>query len=559
MPNFKPDPYVQAAVGTAKDAKIAKHAKKRLQMKRLLILTGIAALFSGPVLGQAPAPRPAFDVAGISVSTRPQPGMRGGVLRGTRYEIRNATMVDLIRTAYSVLPERITGGPSWIEWNRFDIAALAPEKTPPDRLREMLKTLLAERFKLAVREDTATTTALALRVKGVHKLREVSTTGGCQAQQAPEPNGVLATSVSCSGFSMAQLAEQLRTANNPYLAPGQQVVDETGLTGFFEFQYKYTPRQLLAQAGSDGVTLQAAFEKLGLILEPKDIKVPSLVVDTVTAAFTPNAPDLATRMPPPPPPQFEVAVLKPSPPEAQQPRAQLRPTGQVDISAAPLNRVIGLAWNLPSEQFLVAPKWVDNARFDITARAFADTNPANNAQADEDLARMMLRSLLVDKFQIKWHMEDRPMPAFTLAADSPKMTKGDPAKRTRCFDGAPAGSPAAAKPPQFPRLVTCENVSMEQFGQLLPQIAGGYTRVAALDKTGLQGGYDFILNFSPIEQVLGSRPPDAGAANAGAALDPTGALSLQDAVRRQLGIRMEDTKLPTPVLVIDSISETPLD
>ena len=83
---------------------------------------------AGPVLGQAPAPRPAFDVAGIQVSTRPQPGMRGGLLRGTRYEVRNATMVDLIRTAYVVQPERITGGPSWIEWNRFDIAALAPEE-----------------------------------------------------------------------------------------------------------------------------------------------------------------------------------------------------------------------------------------------------------------------------------------------------------------------------------------------------------------------------------------------------------------------------------------------
>ena len=170
----------------------------------------------------------------------------------------------------------------------------------------------------------------------------------------------------------------------------------------------------------------------------------------------------------------------------------------------------------------------------------------------------MLRSLLIEKFQIKWHMEDRPMPGFTIVADSPKMTKGDPAKRTRCFEGAPAGSPAAAKPPQFPRLVTCENVSMEQFGQLLPQIAGGYTRVAAVDKTGLQGGYDFTLNFSPIEQVLGPRP-DAGAANTGAALDPTGALSLQDAVRRQLGIRLEDAKLPLPVLVIDSINETPTD
>jgi uncharacterized protein (TIGR03435 family) len=527
-------------------------------MKRLLVVLCVAALFSDLLSAQEPASRPAFDVAGIQASSRQQPGMRGGVLRGNRYELRNASMVDLIRTAYNVQPERITGGPSWIEWNRFDIAALAPENTPPDRLREMLKTLLAERFKLVVREDQATVTALALRIKGTHKMKEVPASGGCQAQQAPEPNGVIATSVSCAGFSMTQLADQLRTANNPYLAPGQQVVDETGLTGFFEFHYKYTPRQLLAQAGSDGVTLQAAFEKLGLVLEPKDVKVPMIVVDTATADFTPNVADLATRLPPAPAPQFEVAVLKPSPPEAQQPRAQLMPTGQVNISAGPLNRIIGLAWNLPSEQYLVGPNWLETARFDVTARAFATPNPANQAQLDEDLVRLMLRSLIIDRFQIKWHMEDRPMPAFTIVADDPKLTKADPTRRTRCFEGAPAGSPAAAKPPQFPRLVTCQNVSMEQFGQLLPMIAGGYTRVAALDKSGLTGGYDFTLNFSPIEQVLGPRP-EPGGANAGGAIDPTGALSLQDAVRRQLGIRLEETKRPVPVLVIDSIDEKPLE
>ena len=532
-------------------------------MKTLLAVVAVAALLSGSVLGQTPTQKAAFEVTSVQVSTRPQPGMRGGVLRGTRYELRNATMLDMVRTAYNVQPERVSGGPSWLEWNRYDIAALAPEKTPPDRLREMLKTLLAERFKLVVREGEATTTALALRVKGQHKLKEVSTSGGCQAQQAPEPNGVLATTVNCVGFSMQQLADQMRTANNPYLAPGQQIIDETGLTGFFEFQYKYTPRPLLAQAGSDGITLQAAFEKLGLALEPKDIKVPTLVVDSATADFTPNAPDLAKRLPPAPAPQFEVAVLKMSPPEATQPRAQLRPTGQGDISAGPVQRVMALAWGLPDNpatlgQYVFVPKWVETAKVDVTARAFADTNPANNAQADEDFARLMLRSLLIEKFQIKWHMEDRPIPGFTIVADSPKMTKGDPAKRTRCFDGAPAGSAAAAKPPQFPRLVTCENVSMQQFGQLLPQIAGGYTRVAAVDKTGLPGGYDFILNFSPIEQVLGARP-DAGAVTTGAALDPTGALSLQEAVKRQLGLKLEDAKLPFPVLVIDSINETPLD
>jgi len=532
-------------------------------MKRLLVILGVAALCSIPILGQAPAPRPAFDVASIQVSTRQQPGMRGGLLRGNRYEIRNANMVDLIRTAYNVTqPERISGGPSWLEWNRFDIAALAPENTPPERVREMLKTLLAERFKLVVREDMAATTALALRVKGAHKMRETPASGGCQAQQAPEPNGVLATSVNCSGLSMTQLADQLRTANNPYLAPGQMVVDETGLTALYEFQYKYTPRPLLAQAGSDGVTLQAAFEKLGLVLEPKEIKVPSIVVDSATLEFTPNAPDITKRLPPAPAPQFEVAVLKLSPPDAQnQPaRAQLRPTGQVDVSFGPLHRIIGLAWNLqdPPGAYLVAPKWVETTLYDVTGRAFATPNPANQAQLDEDLIRLMLRSLLVEKLQIKWHMEDRPLPAYEFVADSPKMEKADPTRRTRCFEGAPPGSPAAAKPPQFPRLVTCQNISMEQFAQMLPSIAGGYTRVPALDKTGLQGGYDFTLNFSPIQQVQGARP-ELGAANAGVALDPTGALSLMEAMRRQLGIRMEETKRPVPVLVIDSINEKPTD
>src|SRR5262245_47099617 len=111
-------------------------------MDRLSIAIGIALVGSGALLAQAPAPRPAFEVTSVQTSTRTQPGMRGGVLRGNRYELRNATMLDLIRTAYDVQPERITGGPNWLEWNRFDVSALAPETTPPDRLREMLRTLL---------------------------------------------------------------------------------------------------------------------------------------------------------------------------------------------------------------------------------------------------------------------------------------------------------------------------------------------------------------------------------------------------------------------------------
>jgi uncharacterized protein (TIGR03435 family) len=73
-------------------------------------------------------------------------------------------------------------------------------------------------------------------------------------------------------MTMAQFAEQLPRAQSAYFPNGQQLVDETGLSGSWEFQIKFTPRQMLGQAGSDGVTLQAALEKVGLFMEPKEIK-----------------------------------------------------------------------------------------------------------------------------------------------------------------------------------------------------------------------------------------------------------------------------------------------
>jgi uncharacterized protein (TIGR03435 family) len=529
-------------------------------MTRTLLGVGAAVLLSIPVLGQSSGPGASFDVSSVQVSTRPNPGMRGGILRGDRYEVRNATMVDLIRTAYDVQPERISGGPSWLEWNRWDIAARATEGTPPARLREMLRTLLAERFKLVVREDVATVTGMALKVNGSHKLRQSSSTGGCQGQGAPDANGIPLQTVTCRGESMADFVQLLPRGMAAYFPGGQQVVDETGLAGAWDFEFKVHPRAVLGRAGADGISLDKALADLGLKLEPTEMKVPAIVVGSVTTDFTPNPPDVAQRLPPLPAPTFEVAEVKPSPPGSDGPtRAQLQPTGQVTASNVPLNLMINLAWDLPNPDFIVGPKWLPTNRYELIARVYANAGPNANVQQDEDIARKMLQALIVERFQMKYHMEDRPMPAYNIRADSPKMTRSDPAKRTRCFEGAPPGSAAAARGAQFGRQVTCENISMAQFGNWLPSIAGGYTRVPAIDMTGLEGGYDFTLNFSPIGQVQGPRP-DAGATSAGAvAVDPTGALSLLDAVRQQLGIRLEETKRPLPVLVIDSISEKPTD
>ena len=90
-----------------------------------------------------------------------------------------------------------------------------------------------------------------------------------------------------------------------------------------------------------------------------------------------------------------------------------------------------------------------------------------------------------------------------------------------------------------------------QIGDELQRVAGGYIYNTVDDGTGLKGSYDFTLSFSSADKIL---PTPGDAANSS---DPNGALSVFDAVNRQLGLKLEKTKRPYPVLVIDHIEEQP--
>src|SRR5687767_14325599 len=89
--------------------------------------------------------RPRFDLADVHASavnrSAAPPTMQGNVVRDGVYRIQNATMVDLIRTAYSIDAENVLGGPSWLEWDWFDIQAKVPPSTAPDATRQMLQAL----------------------------------------------------------------------------------------------------------------------------------------------------------------------------------------------------------------------------------------------------------------------------------------------------------------------------------------------------------------------------------------------------------------------------------
>ena len=151
-------------------------------MRRALAVLALVILPSA-VFTQGPQNTPKFDAADINLRARTgltnQPGMTGGVLRGGRYDLRNATMLDLVATAYAIADRDHRRGAGVARANRFDIAAKAPQDTSPANVRLMLQGLLAERFKLDPPPGHAPdASGLSLTVgKAKHKMKEATGPG----------------------------------------------------------------------------------------------------------------------------------------------------------------------------------------------------------------------------------------------------------------------------------------------------------------------------------------------------------------------------------------------
>ena len=560
-------------------------------MRLALTGVGMAALLSAVASGQSTDSKPAFALADVHVSPRSTTPLMRVLSRAGRYEIRNATMVDLIRTAYPVDAENVLGGPSWLEYDRFDVVALVPPNTTPDTQKLMLQALLADRFKLAVRRDTKPAAGLVLAVgKGKHKLKEAAADStaapGCQTQAVPPPppSGVPGqfvlpmTALACHNVTMEKFAADLKRLSNGYVT--NAVLDQTGLKGSWDFDVKFTQRGLLGLAaqmdGASATSLSDAIDKqLGLKLEERDIPTPVFIVEQVNATPTANSPDVAAKLPPSPPMEFEVAEIKPVDPNARRTGFQLGvlPGGRVNLPGIPLRLLIAIAWNQTTNlngQLIGAPKWLESANFDIIGKLPSDLAPANGTNVPLQELGPALQALLIDRFKMKVHFEDRSVDAYTLIAVKPKLKKADPSTRTGCKAPANAGAVFSLSGGLPARAFHCQNITMAQFADQLQTIAASYTSYPVVNATGLEGAWDFTLSFSPIDParlaglLAGARggAPPAGAAGPAdiTASDPMGGgASLFDAVERQLGLKLEVQKRTYPVFVIDHIDEKPTD
>jgi uncharacterized protein (TIGR03435 family) len=262
------------------------------------------------------APLPSFEVASIKPHVPDNlPGMR--VMMGgpdvSRFTASNVTAKMLIGTAYGVKEFQISGGPSWINSDRFDIDAKV-EDSLAEQLRKltraeqqaqtalMIRSLLLDRFKLQITRSTKEGSVLALVVaKGGPKLTEVPPPDQQAQGPAPLPSSSgrgPAPGVPPAGGAAMMMSDGLATlrvnaapitnlANMLSLQVGRQVVDQTGLKGFYQFTLQFAPQSGMAglspgggDAGADSNAASiftALEEQLGLKLE--DAKAP---VDTIT-------------------------------------------------------------------------------------------------------------------------------------------------------------------------------------------------------------------------------------------------------------------------------------
>ena len=574
-------------------------------MKRAIlggILTAGAAFLT---FAQPAEPLPKFEAADVHVSPKGT-GPMGGVarsmpVRNGRYEIKNATMVDLIRFAYGFDNDKVLGGPSWLEMDRFDVVAKVPADSTPDLNKQMLQSLLQERFNLVAHKETKPMPAYALVVGKKPLMKEADGTEqtGCRPKSAsgpgpggPGPGGpgmirlMMASrdggepqsftlgpggtiEYNCRNQSMEQFAANLQGMVGANLGTSP-VHDETGLKGVWNFDLNYSIGFVFGPAGDEAnrITIFSAVEKqLGLKLEERQIPTPVITVESANRVPSPNPPETAKVLPPiPVPTEFEVASVKPSDPGGRGGRFQTQPGGRFTAQGMNLRFLVARAFNTPtfnmfnSDAIVGLPGFADTDRYDIIAKA--PTPEGSTAQVDMDAMAPMMLSLLKERFGLKYHTEERPVTAYTLVAAKPKLKKADPNARTSCKnDNAP--------PPAAPgsRVWTCRNMTMDQFVDRLQGMNQDLSWPVA-NATGLEGGWDFSFTFNQrmgmpaMAMGMGGRGGGGGGEGGpGSAMptasDPTDSYTIFEALEKQLGLKLEKQKRPMPVVVIDHIEQKP--
>jgi uncharacterized protein (TIGR03435 family) len=210
------------------------------------------------------------------------------------------------------------------------------------------------------------------------------------------------------------------------------------------------------------------------------------------------------------------------------------------------------------------PKSADSQRWEINAKVPSTGEGAPNIVGGRPLppplsvGLEMLRGLLLDQFELKTHTESREVTAYvlTLGNGKPKFTRAVDGERSGCKPDPSAPKPATS----INTMIACKNTEMAELAQNLQQMANAYIDHPVVDGTGLEGGWDFVMGWSPRSaiqnpQTSNSNQPDRGLPTA---TDPNG-ITVFEAMEKELGLKLVRQKQSIPVIVVDHVNEKPLE
>jgi uncharacterized protein (TIGR03435 family) len=220
-----------------------------------------------------------------------------------------------------------------------------------------------------------------------------------------------------------------------------------------------------------------------------------------------------------PEPEIAVATIKPGDPNATDELFTIRGTHIVTVNT-PVKDLVKYAYGVNSKQVIGLAESIGKVRFDIDASPDAPGAP-NNLQM-----QAIVRKLLVSRFHLIFHRETREIDVFALKRTNsvPKLeeTKRPPDASTDFY-----GSDG---------VLNVNNASMQDFATGLSR---GLVDRPVVDQTGLKGRYDFVLKWTFL--------------SAASSENPNAPPDLFGAIREELGLKLQATKVPLEVLVIDAI------
>jgi len=218
---------------------------------------------------------------------------------------------------------------------------------------------------------------------------------------------------------------------------------------------------------------------------------------------------------------FEVADIKPSDPSVvKMGKGRSLPGGRIEVPGYTLGELVMFTFGVTEDMISGGPKWVNEDRFDIVAKA--------SASAPDGALRLMMQNLLADRFRLVTHREEKAMPAYVLTlAKTPATLRPGSGTQSQC---------AWTSLENGLRRRECHNVTMEEFAKQLPHTGGIGIDLPVADETGLKGGYDFGFEVGEIP-------------NGGSVVDSSGPTIF--AALMKIGLKLESQKVPMPTIVIE--------